>query len=504
MNLVKKEVLKYMGFAALAALGFLVICSRSSFLYIFNNWDDANSYFTMGKVMMNGGVIYRDSFDQKGPLLYFIYGLAYLISHNTFRGVFVMEVLFFTTFLVAQYHILKLYMQQKKALFFLPFLAFVVTASKSFYWGGSAEEFGLPFLAWGLYFSLRYFKKDYPKVMSRKIVFLCGVLAGCIMMIKYTMLGMYFFWMAMIAFSTFNFRQWKKSIWNSLIFLAGMVVSLIPWVVYFGVQGALDDWYHAYIYCNVFLYSDFYQESVSLGQKIYDLAKIMYWLVRDNFIYFSMIILGFLGILFSRKMKWYEKINVYGMFGFLFLGIFIGGTTLFYYSLPLSLFSVFGFVVLGNAVEKIFGRKQNLWKKGRNGVIGVGVIYAIILVAAWNLSMNTPYAKENGEEFYLYQFRDIVLQEENPTLLNIGCLDAGLYTLADILPNCKYFQSNMVNGFDEVKEEQTRYIEEGRIQFVLAREEYPDVIWDKYELVCETEYSISDRNLKYYLFKKKL
>ena len=56
-----------------------------------------------------------------------------------------------------------------------------------------------------------------------------------------------------------------------------------------------------------------------------------------------MIILGFVGFLLGRKVKWFEKINIYGMFGFLFLGIFIGGTTLFYYSLPLSLFAIFGF-----------------------------------------------------------------------------------------------------------------------------------------------------------------
>ena len=515
--MLKKERLQYIGFVAIVAFVFLTICSRSSFIYIFNNWDDANSYFTMGKVMMNGGVFYRDSFDQKGPLLYFIYGIAYLISHNTFKGVFVIEILSFTAFLVAQYKILRLYLKHETAMFLLPFVAMVVTVSKSFYWGGSAEEFGLPFLAWGLYLSLKYFKEDYPKIMSAKVLFLGGLLAGCVMLIKYTMLGMFFFWMAMIALSTFNRKAWKGSIRNCVIFLAGMIVPLIPWLIYFGVQGALDDWYHAYIYCNVFLYSDF-QEAVGIGKKIYDLAKIMYWLILDNFIYFSMIIVGFVGFLFYKKAKWYEKINVYGMFGFLFLGIFIGGTTLFYYSLPLSLFAVFGLMVLGMGVEWIAGRwkgqKVTEYAKSQKTaeevkyqtvvkVVGQVVLYAGLLVATWNLSMNTEYAKETGEDFYLYKFRDIVLQEEEPTLLNIGCLDAGLYTLTEIVPNCKYFQSNMVHGFDEVKEEQTRYIKEGRIQFVLAREEYPEEIWENYDLVCEVEYSILEVPLKYYLFQRK-
>lgn len=498
--MVKKERIQYIGFAAIVAFAFLAICSRSSFIYIFNNWDDANSYFTMGKVMMNGGVFYRDSFDQKGPLLYFIYGLAYLISHNTFKGVFVMEMLSLVVFLVAQYKILRLYLKHETALFFMPFVALVVTSCKSFYWGGSAEEFGLPFLAWGLYFSLKYFKEEYPKVMSPKTVFLCGVLAGCVMMIKYTMLGMYFFWMAMIAFSTFNRKLWRDSIRNCVIFLAGMIAPMIPWAIYFGINGALDDWYHAYIYCNIFFYSDLGAETAGIGKKVYDLAKIMYWLIWDNFIYFSMIILGFVGFLFTRKVKWFEKINIYGMFGFLFLGIFVGGTTLFYYSLPLSLFAVFGFVVLGKVVEKICGL---IGKKKVVLLSGQIVVFASLLLVAWNLSMNTEYAKETGEDYYLYQFRDIVWQEENPTLLNIGCLDAGLYTVADIIPNCKYFQSNMVNGFDEVAEQQLQYIKDKKIDFIISTENYPPEIWETYELIKETEYDMYGGARKYFLFKKK-
>ena len=85
-------IYKYI-FFALAAFVFLGIASRSSFLYPFNNWDDANSYLTMGKSLFNGKVLYRDVFDQKGLYLYFLYGLAYLISHTTFAGVFILEIL---------------------------------------------------------------------------------------------------------------------------------------------------------------------------------------------------------------------------------------------------------------------------------------------------------------------------------------------------------------------------------------------------------------------------
>ena len=68
----------------------LLFTTRSSVLFLCNNWDDANSYFSMGKGMMNGLVIYRDLYDQKGPYLYLLYGIAYLISHKTFFGVFLL------------------------------------------------------------------------------------------------------------------------------------------------------------------------------------------------------------------------------------------------------------------------------------------------------------------------------------------------------------------------------------------------------------------------------
>ena len=44
------------GIAAIA----LVLCSKSSPLYTLNDWMDANIFFTMGKSMFSGRVLYRD------------------------------------------------------------------------------------------------------------------------------------------------------------------------------------------------------------------------------------------------------------------------------------------------------------------------------------------------------------------------------------------------------------------------------------------------------------
>ena len=83
------------GIAAIA----LVLCSKSSPLYVLNDWMDANIFFTMGKSMFRGKVLYRDVFDHKGPVLYFLYGLASLIDYTGFTGVLVVEIIAFAFFL---------------------------------------------------------------------------------------------------------------------------------------------------------------------------------------------------------------------------------------------------------------------------------------------------------------------------------------------------------------------------------------------------------------------
>ena len=78
-------------YCLLISSAFLLICTKSSPLYPLNDWQDANAFFTMGKGMMNGKVLYRDLFEQKGPLLYFMHGTGlshfqYIISWCLYVG----------------------------------------------------------------------------------------------------------------------------------------------------------------------------------------------------------------------------------------------------------------------------------------------------------------------------------------------------------------------------------------------------------------------------------
>lgn len=508
----KPRVGIYVYVTVVAAI-FLAVCSRSSFLYPCNNWDDANSYFSMGKFMMNGNVIYRDLYDQKGPYLYLLYGLAYLISADTFFGVFLLEIAAIALFLMAGVNLISLYCRERTALLLAPVLAAVCLSAKSFYWGGAAEEFCLPLFGWSLYYSLRYFKEEYPKPPRWRMVLLNGIFAGVILQVKFNMLGFYFIWMGAIAVMNFTKKSWRKALLSCGIFLAGMGGTFLPWLIYFGLHGALDDWYTCYIYNNVFLYSDLGKASTGMGEKVYTLIKILYYLILDNACYFIPVLTGMVYFLISRRVRWYEKLNLYALFGCLFLGIFVGGANLPYYSIPLMVFAVVGLAAAGIRIDWIvlyWAKSQRkradlgesvLLKRVLRGAVAAGICL-VCLLGAWTNSMNPAFMAQPKEEFFLYKFKEIVEQEKNPTLLNYNCLDAGLYTVADILPTCKYFQTNGI-PLKEMEDEQLRYIKEGKTQFVLVRGGCPKELGIHYRLVGEEKNISNGVEAEYFLFKRK-
>ena len=240
----------------------------------------------MGKGLMNHMVIYRDLYDQKGPFLYLLYGICYLISNNSFKGVFLFELIAATAFLYFSFQIIKRHCNIKIVYMLIPFLAAGVYSSKSFYWGGAAEEFCLPMFAYSLYILDRFL---YPVSGDKKIsesnkeIFMVGLLTGITSLIKYTMLGFYFAFGVIVLILIIYREGFVKAIKPALIYFLGIVIPFIPWFIFFGVNGALDDWYRCYIFNNLFFYSDITGEKITLSTKIYKLCKLQYWLFIDNF-----------------------------------------------------------------------------------------------------------------------------------------------------------------------------------------------------------------------------
>ena len=128
------------GYLFLAAFVPLFLCSKCSPLYPFNDWYDLNIFFTVGKGMVHGKVMYVDLMDHKGPYVYAVSALAYLLSRDDFTGMFFIELISMFFFLLYAWKTVRLYTKNEQtAIWALPLLSFGVAMSKSFVHGGSTE-----------------------------------------------------------------------------------------------------------------------------------------------------------------------------------------------------------------------------------------------------------------------------------------------------------------------------------------------------------------------------
>ena len=315
--------------AALAAL-MLLFVSQCSPLYPINLWDDANCLLTVGRVMRRGGVLYRDIYEQKGPLLYLIHALAACISDTSFLGVYALEIPALTAALYAAYRLLRLRTGAGFALGAAAVWGALTVTSGAFMRGDSAEEFCLPMLTAALALAYAEYGRRARPMRARRLL-LCCVLAGGIATIKYTLLGAMVGLCAVEGALALKEGGAPRTLKSAGVFLAGMAIPILPWVIYFAANGALRDAYTAYIYNNVFLYGG---EAASWGQRLGELARC----VQKNALWAVPAALGLAALAADRGETAAVRLCVAAMAAGQFAAVFFVGRVWAYSLLALAAF----------------------------------------------------------------------------------------------------------------------------------------------------------------------
>ncbi len=483
---------------------YLLICTKSSPLYPFNDWVDANSFFTVGKGMMNGRIPYRDLFEQKGVLLFFLHGIAYLISNKTFLGVFFLEVLSFSVFIYFCYKILSLFIDQKYSLIALPFIAASVLNLQSFSYGDSAEEFCLPIIAIGLFCLIKYFKCIFPLPIPFRWILLNGILAGCTLWIKFTILGFWIGWMGSIFFFLTLEKNYRRAIYSLLLFLLGILLSSLPWIFYFGLNHSIQNWLDTYFISNIKYYAT--------SKPINSIIKSMFYQIQKHFhlnpLFCGLLLLG--TTFFAATKRFFT--NPYHRFGILTCGLLLvisvygGGTSYPYYFLIFSPFIVLGYVTLFGLIFEEFGKISS----ARFFFIIIAISIFTTSLYCLKFNQNVYFLKTDQKDLVQYQFSSKINQSETSTLLNYGALDLGFYTTTGITPiNRFYCISN--SRYPGQIEEQNDLIKNKSVEFVVTRlpisdsinrlEEIP-YLYANYRLIDMKKQGNGGSEFNYFLFER--
>ncbi len=507
----KRSQIKLVVFCVLTALSVLLICSKNSFLYPFNDWPDINIFHSMGKGMVYNKVPYVDLMDQKGPYLYALAAISYLFSKTTFYGYFLFEIVSLSAFLYYSNKLIKLYCKYD-ALWILPILGASVVCAKSFVHGGSIEELCLGIFAYAMYTLLEFLHDKEKKCLSKKVIIINAFWAGILFWSKFTLVGIYIGWV-LVVLAVYIWRKNYKEVFRVIVtYLVVVLMTTLPWIVYFVYHNAFDKWIICYLWNNIFEYSS--EVQVSILNRVVQAIKNALRTLKDsgNWSYSLGVIVGGIGYVCmpSSKVSWIEKIGVALLAFGMALGIFIGGTKHDYYGLPLAIFIIFGAILLQMIFERLF---QKLEVKKGKCILRIECIFVIIfaLIESFMLSPNVYLLKYEREEMPQYRFAAQIQESEDQSLLNYAFLDGGFYTVLDQVPGVRYFCMLNVNR-GEILAEQTSYVEQQLTQWLVTWKAYEmaedemrqlPIVSDYYDLV-DLQYFFFEGDMRTYaLYKRK-
>lgn len=481
---------------------FIGICSKSSPLYPMNDWVDVNCFFTMGRSLLDGLVPYRDLYEQKGPVLYFVYAIIALFSRNSYLGVYLLEVVAFGLFLYYSGKIAQLYLGKSRIVYLLiAFLGAPIVTSWSFTHGGSVEQNTLFMLVYGMYSVLRAIKERRGLTFREALV--NGIFAGILLWSKYTMLGFYLGLALFVLLWYLTDATLRRKLLSTIDqFLLGILAVSGVVFLYFGIHGALDDLFTTYFYNNIFLYPT--ETEGSRLELIYKCVKsaIQY----NRFTYLLWI--GLVWLICQLRARWQTVVMPILCFLGLMVGTYWGGKGFDYYGLVLAAFCIYGLVGLMLLLRYVgFFRllRQTFGKATVLTGIALSLVTALLLVTTWNANQNRYLIGQSRENTVQYRFAEIIQTVEDPTLLNYGFLDGGFFYAADARPACRFYCYFNINAPD-MWENQRVCIENGDADFIVTRKYSLDkysVDVSKYQLVdVASQHFNKDLEFVYYLYQR--
>ena len=385
---------------------------------------------------------------------------------------------------------------------------------------------------------------------------LLGFLAGCVLWIKYTLLGLYFGY-ALYLLVLLTWRRDFKTLGQMVgCFFAGIALATLPWVLYFAVNGALGDWFEVYFFANMKYYSfDTLEEYSRLSFLTREIGNAILWNGRTSLL----IALGAAAFLLSRR-RWPRKLGLLLIYACATLLPYIGGSACDYYAFAYAPMAAPGALALAwlleRGIERLPIKGETLKTVGATlgcfclallcgflawrfsaRIFTVYAVLAVLVVAAlaflrgpawnatlrrvcaallclavlagsgvfaWRHSINSFFAAYAFEDLWFSRFAADIAASEDQSLLNYGSLDSGLYTVTGYVPQTRFFCTLNLR-MPEMWEEIDGYLREGRTKFVVTPVQPPALLLENYEIVDSVSgfSQFEERPCDYYLLQRK-
>ena len=344
---------------------------------------------------------------------------------------------------------------------------------------------------------LRSYRTGRP--LSNRAMLFNGVMAGCILWIKFNLLGFHLGWMAFLAIDALACdRSLRRPLRMCAWFLAGMALATVPWLIWFGAEGALGELFGVYFYGNIFGYA--FGEDARRVSMLGEFLKA----ARQNPVFTVCMALGAASALLlpHRIMSVREKLLLAVGAAAMIPAIYGGGGSNKYYYMAFAVFVPYA-MLAGALPGRLLPRM--------NAPAQCALALAMLAASFGWAYTSCPAARYIGwekKDTAQGQVAAYMAGREGATLLNVGFLDGGFYYAAGAEPASRWF-CQLNYGWRESSEEHAGLLKEGAADFaVFARE--PDGTFDlsQYELVLEARSDYGKGCVStaecYYLYEKKV
>ena len=469
----KRNNLFIYGICLIISLLFFFLFSYNSPLYYFNHDVDYQWYTTVGHGLVQGKIPYRDIFEHKGPIVYFISGFCCLFPSPAIVMLLIESVLISFFFYFA-YLICRKYLSTFYSIVAIPILAFTVFSSWTrFGHGAIVEEYCLPFLTYFLLHWLEFILEE--KEWNWKTTLLIGVCISFCFWTKLTIIS--FFIGPMLIWLIINLlkKSFLKIFKCIAAILTGFIIVTVPIIIFYAFNHALDDLWFAYFIFNITVYPSsslkefflYLKDFINIGPALsffilYGVIKftLRHW-KDDN----GQLLISFLVSLFITT--WTCKSN-------------------YYYNNILMPYAILGIIeglVLASSLIKLPFKNNSIFF----------VLFSLLCISITIPFTSLPRERNNSKNDYVpIVISDIISEYKdenhpNTSIFYYKIADVGIHNLTGILPNNYYFAMNYISEeqFPDLFQAINTYITNQTSDFVIT-----DLsIW-------ESEYSFLSR---YYL-----
>jgi 4-amino-4-deoxy-L-arabinose transferase-like glycosyltransferase len=197
---------------------------------------DEGAYATIGQVILNGGVPYRDAVDHKPPGIHYIYALMISLVGEKTASIRILTACYALLSVFSVYRLARYVSGVHAGL--LAALLFGVFSSGPVIRGSSSnsEVFMVLPVTLALYFFLQWQDNRYKIYLAGS-----GALLGLAMIIKTTALPYVVLILAAIAFARSDRQSFKNVLTDAICFLVPPSIMALATIGYFSYRGALQD-----------------------------------------------------------------------------------------------------------------------------------------------------------------------------------------------------------------------------------------------------------------------